>query len=44
MRASFLKNQLRVGVGVRDVDETSDTWSLSIGVVDTPGLTYWLSR
>lgn len=41
----FLKNRLRVGLGVRDFGRSfGDTWFLTIGLTDLPGFCYWLSR
>ena len=43
--ALFLNNRLRVGVGARDIiDDAGDTWFLTIGVADLPGLWYWLTK
>ncbi|UCE90352.1 MAG: patatin-like phospholipase family protein [Pseudomonadota bacterium] len=44
VHVTFLKNRLRVGLGARDASEFQDTWFLTIGIADLPGLTYWLSR
>ncbi len=41
---SILKNRLRIGIGARDFDNTSDTWFLTLGVTDIPGMLYWLTR
>lgn len=41
---SFLKDRLRIGLGARDLGHTSDTWFLTIGLTDLPGLSYWLTR
>jgi len=41
---SFFKDRLRLGLGVRDVNETSETWFFTVGLTDLPGLTYWLTR
>lgn len=44
VHVGFLKNRLRVSLGARDVNELSDTWFLTLGLADLPGITYWLSR
>ncbi|MGA6924193.1 MAG: patatin-like phospholipase family protein [Desulfosarcina sp.] len=45
LHALFLNNRFRVGVGVRDIiDDAGDTWFLTIGIADLPGLWYWLTR
>jgi len=44
VHVSFFKDRLRLGLGVRDVNEASDTWFLTVGLTDLPGLTYWLTR
>ncbi|MDA8138895.1 MAG: patatin-like phospholipase family protein [Desulfobacteraceae bacterium] len=45
IHALFLKNRLRVGVGMRDIlNNGRDTWFLNIGVADLPGICYWLTR
>jgi predicted acylesterase/phospholipase RssA len=41
---SFFKDRLRVGLGARDFGNTADTWFLTFGLTDLPGLTYWLTR
>jgi hypothetical protein len=41
---SFFKDRLRLGLGVRDFNDTSDTWFITIGLTDLPGLSYWLTR
>jgi hypothetical protein len=40
----LMKNRLRLGFGVRDFDNASDTAVLSIGFTDIPGLIYWTTR
>lgn len=40
----ILKNRMRIGFGTRDFDHASDTWFLTIGITDIPGMFYWLSR
>jgi len=44
VHVSFFKDRLRLGLGVRDVNEASETWFFTIGLTDLPGLTYWLTR
>jgi predicted acylesterase/phospholipase RssA len=41
---AFLKDRLRVGLGSRDFNDTSNHWFLTLSVTDLPGLTYWLTR
>lgn len=44
LHMSFLKDRLRLALGVRDVKDAEDQWFLQIGLTDVPGLVYWLSR
>ena len=44
IHASFLKDRLRVALGMRDVRDFEDTWYLTLGVTDLPGAFYWLTR
>lgn len=44
VHVSFLNNRLRVGVGTRDFDNVSDSWFLTLGIADLPGMIYWLTR
>jgi predicted acylesterase/phospholipase RssA len=44
VHVSFFKDRLRLGLGVRDVNEASETWFFTVGLTDMPGLTYWLTR
>jgi predicted acylesterase/phospholipase RssA len=44
VHVSFFNDRLRVGLGARDVNYISDTWFLTVGLTDIPGLTYWLTR
>lgn len=45
VHALFFNNRLRVALGLRDVlDNQDDTWFLTLGLADLPGLWYWLSR
>ncbi len=41
---NLLKDRLRVGLGVRDFNEASDTVFLTLSVNDIPGMVYWLTR
>ena len=41
---AFMEDRLRVGLGARDFSDASDTWFLTLSLVDVPGLTYWLTR
>ena len=40
----FLKDNLRLGLGTRDVENFENQWFFTIGVMDLPGATYWLTR
>lgn len=40
----LLENRLRIGLGARDFDDMGDTWFLTVGVTDIPGMVYWLTR
>lgn len=44
VHVSFFKDRLRLGLGVRDFDDAEDTWFLTVGITDIPGLSYWLTR
>ena len=44
IHVSFFKDRLRVGLGTRDLDNVKDTWFLSVGITDIPGMVYWLTR
>jgi hypothetical protein len=44
VHVGFIKNRFRLGLGVQDYDNFSDTWFLQLGVADIPGLIYWLTR
>jgi predicted acylesterase/phospholipase RssA len=44
IHVSFLHDRVRVGVGSRDFGNFNDAWFLSVGVLDVPGATYWLTR
>ena len=44
VHVSFFKDRLRLGLGVRDVNEASETWFFTVGLTDLPGLSYWLTR
>ena len=40
----LLKDGLRLGLGVRDVNHGSETAFFTLGVLDVPGIVYWLTR
>jgi len=44
VHVSFLKDRLRIGLGVRDFDDPSNSVFLALGVSDIPGIVYWLTR
>ena len=44
VHVSFFKDRLRLGLGARDFNNASNTWFLTVGLTDLPGLSYWLSR
>lgn len=44
LHVGMLENRLRVGLGARDFDDMGNSWFLTIGITDIPGLVYWLSR
>jgi len=44
VHAGFLANRLRLGLGTRNVNDANNTWFLTIGITDIPGMVYWLSR
>ena len=44
IHVSLLKDRLRVGLGTRDITDFGDEWFLTLGVMDLPGATYWLTR
>ena len=44
LHVGFIKDRLRHGIGARDINEISDTYFLTIGLTDLPGLAYWLTR
>ena len=44
VHVSFFDDKLRVGLGARDVNYISDTWFVTVGLTDIPGLAYWLTR
>jgi len=44
IHVGILENRLRIGLGARDFDDMGDTWFLTVGVTDIPGLVYWLTR
>jgi predicted acylesterase/phospholipase RssA len=44
VHVGFLRDRLRVGVGTRDIRNFGDNWFLTLGIMDLPGTTYWLTR
>lgn len=44
IHVGLLENRLRLGLGARDIDDIGDTWFLTLGITDLPGLVYWLTR
>ncbi len=44
LHVGFLKNRLRIGLGVRNHTDAGNTWFVQVGVADVPGLVYWLTR
>lgn len=44
VHVSLYKDSLRIGLGIRDYRNGSDTWFLTVGITDVPGLSYWLTR
>jgi hypothetical protein len=44
IHVGMLENRLRIGLGARDFDDMGDTWFLTVGVTDIPGMVYWLTR
>lgn len=45
VHANLFKNRVRISLGVRDViHNADDTFFLTIGIADLPGLVYWMSR
>lgn len=44
VHVSFFKDRLRLALGIRDLDNAEDTWFLTVGITDIPGLSYWLTR
>ncbi len=44
IHVGILKNRLRIGVGTRYFERASDTWFITFGVTDIPGMIYWLTR
>jgi len=44
VHVSFFEDRLRLGLGVRNVDNASDTWFFTVGIADIPGWVYWLTR
>ena len=45
VHANLLANRLRISLGARDiVNDANDTFFVTIGITDLPGIIYWLSR
>lgn len=44
IHVSFFKDRLRLGLGTRDFENVKDTWFLTVGITDIPGMVYWLTR
>jgi Patatin-like phospholipase len=45
VHANLFANRLRISLGARDViNDTEDTFFLTLSITDLPGLAYWLSR
>lgn len=44
LHVGLLKNRMRIGIGARSFDNTSDTWFITFGITDIPGMLYWLTR
>ncbi|UCB55913.1 MAG: patatin-like phospholipase family protein [Thiotrichales bacterium] len=44
VHVSFFEDRLRLGLGMRDVENASETWFFTVGIADIPGWTYWLTR
>ncbi|WP_455202147.1 patatin-like phospholipase family protein [Kaarinaea lacus] len=44
VHVSILENKIRFGLGARDFESTSDSWYLSFGITDIPGIIYWFTR
>ena len=44
IHVSFMNDRLRVGLGTRDIRHIDNYWFLTLGVMDLPGATYWLTR
>jgi predicted acylesterase/phospholipase RssA len=44
IHVGILRNRLRIGVGTRNFDHASDSWFITLGVTDIPGVFYWLTR
>jgi hypothetical protein len=40
----FFKDRIRLGLGARDINDANNSWFLTVGVADLPGLIYWLTR
>ncbi len=44
IHVSFMNDRLRVGLGTRDIRDIGNNWFLTMGIMDLPGATYWLTR
>ena len=44
VHVGFLHDRLRVAVGARDAQDSSDSWYVTVGIADLPGAIYWLTR
>ena len=44
IHVGIFKNRLRIGFGTRNFDHASDSWFLTLGITDIPGMFYWLTR
>ena len=44
IHVGILKNRLRISIGTRDFNNASDSFFLTLGVTDIPGVFYWLTR
>jgi hypothetical protein len=43
VHVNLLENRVRIGFGARDlINHPTDTFFLSVGIADLPGLIYWL--
>ena len=44
VHVSFFEDRLRLQLGMRDIDNTSNTWFFTLGFADIPGWVYWLTQ